>query len=120
MSASELAGRYAAIYRERERERRAGLGERATALRALLPQAAELLKTEFGATRVGVFGSLLTTRFDDASDVDLYADTIADGRFFEAVDRVSTLLGVPVDLIELRTAPASLLQRIAEDGLDVD
>ncbi len=120
VSVSEQAVRYAAIYRDRELARRAGLTKLVASLQARMPAAAAVLRSDFGASRVGVFGSLVAGRFDESSDVDIYVDSVAPGRFFEAVDRLCVLFGRPVDLIELRAASESLRARIAAEGVDVD
>ena len=87
---------------------------------ALLPRAASLLRHEFGANRVGYFGSLLRGRLWETSDVDLYVDRIPpEHSYFRALDAVATLLGRHVDLVELETAQESMRQRIAEDGRDI-
>ncbi|GMV39796.1 MAG: hypothetical protein AMXMBFR64_15120 [Myxococcales bacterium] len=120
MEARETIARYAAIYRQREEERRDALARRASALCARLPEAAALLRARFGATRVGVFGSLARGRFAEGSDVDLYVDHVAPGRYFEAVASLAALLDADVDLVELDRAPASLRDLIAAEGQDVD
>lgn len=86
---------------------------------ARLPEAARILREEFGALRVGVFGSLVTSVLSDDSDVDLYVDSIQRGRYWQAVARLRQIFRRPVDLIELVDAPDSLQQCIAEDGVDV-
>lgn len=93
--------------------------ERTTAARALLPEAARLLRADYGATRVGAFGSIVTSVLAPDSDIDLYVDAIRRGRYWHAVARLTELFGRPVDLIELEGASPSLLATIAEDGRDV-
>lgn len=119
MEARETIARYAALYREREQARLAALAGRAGELRAKLPEAAALLRAEFGAGRVGVFGSLARGDFAEASNVDLYVDRVAPGHYFQAIAALVALLDADVDLIELDRAPASLRDHIAEEGTDV-
>ena len=87
---------------------------------ALLPRAATILRRDFGAGRVGYFGSLLWGRLWDESDVDLYVDRIPPGKnYFLAIGAVADLLGRNVDLIELEACSESLRKRIAEDGREI-
>jgi len=55
--------RYISSAQERERDRLAKLAESRCSALGLAKQAANLLKTEFGATQVILFGSLLTETF---------------------------------------------------------
>ena len=63
---------------------------------------------EFGVRRLVVFGSILTDRFDDSSDVDFLVEFGDDDDRFEAFfglkEALESLLGRPVDLV----APAAL------------
>lgn len=112
--------RFSATYRARDQARREALTGRAEALRARLPEAARLLRDDFGATRVGVFGSLHSGGFGEGSDVDLYVDRLRRGRYFEAFDRLTLLFDADVDLVELTRAPEGLRAHIEEEGEDVD
>lgn len=110
-------------YLEGFRTRRAQADEaaraRTDAARALLPEAAGLLRKVFGAVRVGAFGSLVTSQLAADSDIDIYVDRLARGRYWQAVARLAQLFGRPVDLIELDEAPPSIRATIEMDGLDV-
>lgn len=64
---------------------------------------------QFGVRRLVVFGSILTDRFDDSSDVDFlveFGDDVDDRfeAFFGLKEALELLLGRPVDLV----APAAL------------
>lgn len=89
---------------------------RRTRLRQAAATAAQLLREEFGATRVLLFGSLLRAWFHEASDVDLACEGIAGSRLSEAQDRLIELIGEPVDLVALEEAEAGLRQRILASG----
>jgi predicted nucleotidyltransferase len=98
---------------ERERERgRALLAER----RARLSQVVAYLRDEVGATEIVLFGSPVTGEGDAASDVDLAVRGIPAARYFEALARVSDLLGCDVDLVELESARPSLARCIEDTG----
>ncbi len=64
---------------------------------------------EFAVRRLVVFGSILTDRFDDSSDVDFlvdFGDEVDDRfeAFFGLKEALESLLGRPVDLV----APAAM------------
>jgi predicted nucleotidyltransferase len=84
-------------------------------------RAAALLKQEYGATRVVVFGSLAHGAwFHAGSDLDLAVEGLKPGviwRAWSAVERVAP--GFQVDLIELETATDRLHQRIQEQGKEL-
>lgn len=62
---------------------------------------------EYGVLRLEVFGSALTSRFDpETSDIDLLVEYPADydfglwlGRYLDLNERLSEVLGRPVDLV---------------------
>ena len=81
-------------------------------------KAAYLLKTEFGATEVILFGSLARRgSFTLFSDIDLAARGIPSTRYLAAMDAVLRLSAeFKIDLAELETCPPALLKNIAKDG----
>jgi predicted nucleotidyltransferase len=92
-----------------KRRRRATLAAR---------KAAELLRREFGAETVLVFGSLARHGgFTLWSDIDLAARGILPVRFFEAVGAVTGMSAeFKIDLIDLETCPVSMREAIERDG----
>ncbi len=62
--------------------------------------AAEALKAA-GAREVYVFGSAVTSRLRDDSDVDLAVAGLPPERFLEAMGRAARALRRPVDLVDL-------------------
>lgn len=91
-------------------ERRARLTGEARSL-------ARLLVEGFGASRVWLFGSLVWGHPDDASDLDLAAEGLAEESYFRALAALLRDSAVPVDLVRLEEAPPSLRERILEGGL---
>lgn len=85
-----------------------------------MPEVAQLLRSDYGAREVGYFGSLRNNALRAESDVDLFVDQICPGVYFEALDRITEILGREVDLVELASAPPSLSARIREDGVPID
>jgi predicted nucleotidyltransferase len=120
MGAREQARRYASLYRQKEEARRRGDARRAVEIKARLPEVAQLLRRDYGASEVGYFGSLCGGTLRAESDVDLFADRIRPGAYFEALDRITEILGLQVDLVELASAPPSLSERIRVDGIRID
>lgn len=101
----------------RQRREAAAAATRAAALRVRADDVAAVLRSEFGATEVILFGSLVEGDVHAGSDVDLAVRGIPPGRYFEALARAADLLGCDVDLVELETARPALLSRIQETGL---
>lgn len=81
-------------------------------------KAAKLLKSEFDASEVILFGSLARRgSFSLYSDIDLAVRGIAPEKFFAAsaaIERVD--VNFQIDLVDLETCPAALLQKIEKDG----
>jgi uncharacterized protein len=104
------------------RRRRARLGAEISSRRrrAMLAarKAADLLRTEFGAKEVVLFGSLARRgSFTLYSDIDLAVRGIAPERFFSAsaaIERVD--VSFQIDLVELETCAAAVRQNIEKDG----
>jgi predicted nucleotidyltransferase len=82
-------------------------------------QAAELLKKDFGPTRVVVFGSLAHDDwFTQWSDIDLAAWGIAPSRFYQAVAAVTGISSDNnVDLVDPEACTAGLRKAIERDGI---
>ena len=83
--------------------------------------AADMLRREFGAERVVVFGSLAHAAwFTSRSDIDLMAWGIPPDKFYRAVAAVSRLSpDFKVDLLDPETAGADLRQRIEQEGIQL-
>lgn len=105
--------RYQLRRAERLLEEREALRQR---LLAGVTEAADMLRRDFGATRVVLFGSLLQPWFHEASDVDLAVEGVPDERIDEARERAEDRIGRDVDLVCLERADAGLRARIRETG----
>lgn len=84
-------------------------------------KAAVLLKTQFSAQRVVLFGSLAHTAwFMPDSDVDLAVEGLAGDDYWQAWRLVEEIIGDrSVDLIEIETAGESLLGAIQRYGVEL-
>jgi len=81
-------------------------------------KAAELLRREFGAGDVFLFGSIARRgSFTLWSDIDIAARGILPTRFFEAVGAVTGLSAeFKIDLIDLETCPTAMRETIEAEG----
>jgi predicted nucleotidyltransferase len=78
---------------------------------------------EYGVARLEVFGSVCTDRFDpETSDIDFLIEYPADyefglwlTRYFELLDRLSELLGRPVDLVMTGALQNTWFRRLANE-----
>jgi predicted nucleotidyltransferase len=96
-------------YRERKRKKRKERAER------IVSELADILREEFGASRVYVFGSLTRDNvpFHEHSDIDLAVSGIPDERFYEAVGRcLGHTADFSVDLVDLENAEEALRDEI--------
>ncbi len=105
--------RHLARRAQQARERAA---ERARRLRQGLPGAVRLLRSEYGAQRVLLFGSLATGSWGESTDVDLAVEGLPGALYFAALADLMAHFGAPVDLVRLEEAPESLRDRIAAEG----
>ena len=84
-------------------------------------RAAELLRQDFGASRIVVFGSLAHGAwFHARSDIELAVEGLQPGiiwRAWSAIERSSP--DFQIDLIEMETATERLRQRIQEQGKEL-
>ena len=125
MVARDLAPEKEAVYRNsalrrlaQERDERRHLQKQAW---ASAYRAAELLRCQFHATRLTVFGSLIRPDcFNRWSDVDLAAWGIAPEDTLRAIGAVMDLdLPVEVNLVVVETCKPGLLRVIEEEGVEL-
>ncbi len=84
-------------------------------------QAAKVLREQFGAQRVVIFGSLAQRGwFTQWSDIDLAAWGVPDERFYLAVATITALSpAFKVDLIDPETCRPRLRQAIEREGIEL-
>jgi predicted nucleotidyltransferase len=80
-----------------------------------------ILKDQFGATKVVVFGSLINAdRFTERSDIDLAVWGIPDDKFFAAVGVITGLnADFKIDLVDVSSCRDSLRQSIEKEGIEI-
>ena len=120
VSGADMAG-YRAGARKRRRQQEELLREHLARARELAAQAAELLKKEFGASEVLVFGSVTQpARFHAHSDLDLAAWGIEADLYLRAVGRLLSLdPQFLVDLVRMEEAPDTLRAVIERTGVSL-
>lgn len=87
----------------------------------LARKAAKLLREQFHAERVAVFGSLLhESRFTPWSDVDIAAWGIPPEQTFRAIGAVLDLdSAIEINLVDVNTCTPSLLEAIEREAVEV-
>lgn len=97
------------------------LDERYRRAWAVAEDAAAVLKSEYGAGKVVVFGSLADrSRFSLWSDIDLAAWEVPDDRFYAAVGAVTELsTEFNVDLVDPAECRESLRMAIHNEGIEI-
>jgi predicted nucleotidyltransferase len=111
--------RYRRSAQEREAARKQQLAVRRERAWDLAHQAADLLKREFGATRVVIFGSLIHPGlFHIHSDIDLAAWDIQ--HYYRAVAHLMDLdPEINFDLIPIEDAKPAILELIEKEGVEL-
>ena len=84
--------------------------------RDALPALVKMLREDYCATRIILFGSLARNRFTTESDIDLAVEGIPPARFFHALGDVNSIAPCWVDLKALETLDAHFLQRVLQTG----
>lgn len=104
---------------EREAKLRLQISERYEHAWEITRQAAKILKGEFGASRVVVFGSLLHPElFHLRSDIDLGVWDVQN--YFRAVSRIMDIDSeIEFDLVPVEDARAGILAVIQQEGVDL-
>jgi uncharacterized protein len=104
--------------RRRRAKRSAELSKRRRRALAAARKAARLLRSEFGAIEVILFGSVATgVGFTRWSDIDLASRGIPSERYYAAMETVIYLSAeFKIDLVELETCPPALLKSIEKEG----
>jgi predicted nucleotidyltransferase len=110
--------RYRATLRRRTERAQRALDARHARAWLVAEKGAELLKKQFNAAQVAVFGSLVQRDlFHDRSDIDLAAWGIPEGVYLRAVSALLDLdAEFSVDLVRMEEAPASLRDVIEREG----
>jgi uncharacterized protein len=113
---------YILTARAKEQANNKALEHRRSQAMVVAQDAAELLRSEFGATRIVLFGSVLSDPGDRSfhldSDIDLAVWGIGDLLYFKAVGKLQGLSEFAIDLVEPEDAPAYVLEAIAK-GLEL-
>jgi predicted nucleotidyltransferase len=119
LSPEELA-QYRATVRRRQAEQEQQQQARQQRGWQVAREAAQVLKQEFGAQQVWLFGSLLDVqRVRAESDIDLAIAGLPDDRYLAAVARLLDLSDFSVDLVQLEHASPRIRQMIEQKGVEL-
>ncbi|MFO7682144.1 MAG: nucleotidyltransferase domain-containing protein [Chloroflexota bacterium] len=112
---------YRAGARQREAERQAALDERFQRAWEVARQGAEILKSQFQAEKVVVFGSLTDrSRFHQRSDIDLAAWGTSEKSYLKALGRVMDVTSeFMVDFVRIEEARDHIRKSIERDGVEL-
>lgn len=82
---------------------------------------AQILKKNYGATRVLVFGSLTDkNKFSKNSDIDLAVKGIEDRVFYKVYSEITRkYTDFDIDLVDIKDCRKSLLKKIEKEGIQV-
>ena len=109
---------YRAFARKRQQQKANDLHDRHQLGLAVARQAADLLKRDFRAEKVVLFGSMLSvTKIHERSDVDLAVWGIRSEDYYQALGRLLALdPRISIDVVEAELAPARILSEIEATG----
>lgn len=125
---------YSKAWRARVQDAQRLAGDWRRAVRTILPEAVALLRRQFGASRVILFGSFARDEAAPGSDLDLLAEGLDPARLLEATiavqdlldERLGTALGgaglptLDLDLVPRQLVRAPILARIETEGVILD
>ena len=77
-------------------------------------QSARILRQEFGANKVVLFGSMLQPKIHEDSDIDLAVWNLSKSDYFQAVGKLQGLSEFAIDLIEAENASDYIIEAIAQ------
>ena len=106
-------------WRKRIAEEKQRLQSQANEMRTRAQKAAKALIEEFGVKEVWLFGSLAKEPRHEGFDVDLAVSGLPPGRHFAALARACEIVGRPVDLVALETAPPAMVRSIRQRGVRI-
>ncbi|MBE7533952.1 MAG: nucleotidyltransferase domain-containing protein [Chloroflexi bacterium] len=117
----EKIARYRATALKRQSQEAAEMSQRRQKAWQIARQTANMLREEFNASRVVVFGSLArNSGFTRWSDIDIAAWGLSPEDTFRAMGAVMDLqTDIPVNLVDVNTARPTLLAAIERDGVSV-
>lgn len=118
LTAEKLA-LYRATAQARQREREAARAARHARAWDVANEAAALLREQFGATKVTVFGSLAAERwFGEASDIDLAVWGFRIEDYFAAVARLQGIdADFKIDLVMMEQCKPGLAEAVFKEGI---
>ncbi len=109
---------YRQALRRREADRLDAVRRLAERAWAVAREAARILKEEYGARQVILFGSLARGTFGLRSDVDLAVEGLSGRAFYRAVGRLQALdSSLSVDLVDVEEASPALRRAIEREGI---
>jgi predicted nucleotidyltransferase len=119
ISPAQLA-RYRASARRREQEQKQRCQQRQQKGWCVAREAAQILKDEFGARQVKLFGSMLhLKRIHSESDIDLAVKGLDDSQYLQAVARLLDLSNFSVDLVQVEHCKPRILSVIEQEGVEL-
>lgn len=111
--ADKMCG-YMLTARKKEQARQESLKHLQSCGIEVAKQAARMLRQEFRATRVVLFGSMLQPRIHGDSDIDLAVWNLSKSDYFQAVGKLQGLSEFAIDLIEVENASDYIVEAIAQ------
>jgi predicted nucleotidyltransferase len=109
---------YILAARKREQTRQEGLRQLQSRGIEIAKRAARMLRQEFGARRVVLFGSMIQSKTHAESDIDLAVWNFPKSDYFQAIGKLQGLSEFAIDLVEAENASDYIIQAISQ-GLEL-
>ena len=113
ISADKMYG-YILTARKSEQTRQESLRQLQSRGIEIAKHAAKILRQEFDAKRVVLFGSMLQPKIHEGSDIDLAVWNLSRSDYFQAVGKLQGVSEFAINLIEAENAPDSIIEAIAQ------
>jgi len=87
-------------------------------IKKILNDSKESLRNEYGVTEIGLFGSYVKETQKETSDIDIlvsFRKTIGLIAFIRLKNRLTALLGIPVDLVMKKALKPKIGKRILDE-----
>ncbi len=105
---------YILAARKREQARQESLRQLQSRGVETAKQAARILRQQFRATRVVLFGSMLQPKIHADSDIDLAVWNLSKSDYFQAVGKLQGLSEFAIDIIEAENASDYIVEAISQ------
>ena len=120
MLTSENEEKYIKGWQRRRKNKKIKLKQKKEKAMKKAKKISDILKTNYGITKVILFGSLAEDKFWENSDIDLAITGLSEKKYLKAFGEATDIASpFKVDLIIIEKAPEYLLKKINNRGIEI-